>query len=382
MMPDMRTTCRYSTVNRASRRFSIFDFRFSILGGSAFRVPHSVRRAFTLVELLVAIAIIGILASLFLAALAVSAERAREARTRTLIAKLDRAIMTRWESYRTRRVPILSGGGITPQQAAAIRLATLRELMRLEMPQRYSDISDDTSDPPNATPATTCMLTSSVAGQNPTALSQNYLRIIRNQMTVDNSDYEAAECLYLIVTAGGLEDDPLGEDHFRHEDVGDVNGNGMPEFVDGWGNPIRFLRWAPAFISDLQPDPATFPDATTFSRDYHDPFDPARIDMPGATITMPAVTFSLAAAPTGFRLFPLIYSAGPDGIYDISVTGTAALDYSNPQTYFSFYQSGIGLAEDSSDNYSRTAEDRDGVLDGQNDSFDNIHNHTLGNAVR
>ena len=25
------------------------------------------------------------------------------------------------------------------------------------------------------------------------------------------------------------------------------------EFIDGWGNPIRFLRWPAGFVSDLQP---------------------------------------------------------------------------------------------------------------------------------
>ena len=40
--------------------------------------------------------------------------------------------------------------------------------------------------------------------------------------------------------------------HFRPNEIGDTNGNGLPEFVDGWGNAIRFRRWPVGFSSPVQ----------------------------------------------------------------------------------------------------------------------------------
>ena len=50
--------------------------------------------------------IIAILASIILFALFRAQETAKEQKTRALIAKLDAIIKSKWESYKTRRVPI------------------------------------------------------------------------------------------------------------------------------------------------------------------------------------------------------------------------------------------------------------------------------------
>ncbi len=41
---------------------------------------------------------------------------------------------------------------------------------------------------------------------------------------------------------------------FGENSIGDTDGDGAPEFVDGWGHPINFLRWAPGFESQIQLD--------------------------------------------------------------------------------------------------------------------------------
>ncbi len=63
-----------------------------------------VRRAFTLVELLITISIIGIMASMVVFAM-FSAQSGPQQKTQMLITKLNGIIMQRYESYRTRRVP-------------------------------------------------------------------------------------------------------------------------------------------------------------------------------------------------------------------------------------------------------------------------------------
>ena len=64
------------------------------------------RAAFTLIELLISISIIAIMASMMLFALYSAQESAKADKTKALIAKLDSIIKSRWDSYRTRRVPV------------------------------------------------------------------------------------------------------------------------------------------------------------------------------------------------------------------------------------------------------------------------------------
>jgi hypothetical protein len=105
----------------------------------------------------------------------------------------------------------------------------------------------------------------------------------------------AAECLYLIVTILGGED---ARKQFQDDEIGDTDENGLSEFLDGWGHPIRFLRWAPGFnLSDIQPNINQLTEAADVQNavtNDHDPFDSRRIDA------------------SAWRLIPLIYSAGPD----------------------------------------------------------------------
>ncbi len=39
---------------------------------------------------------------------------------------------------------------------------------------------------------------------------------------------------------------------FKESEIGDTDGDGAPEFLDGWKHPISFLRWAPGFDSQIQ----------------------------------------------------------------------------------------------------------------------------------
>jgi hypothetical protein len=36
---------------------------------------------------------------------------------------------------------------------------------------------------------------------------------------------------------------PVDTANFRTQEVADTDGDGLPEFVDGWGRPLRFYRW-------------------------------------------------------------------------------------------------------------------------------------------
>lgn len=59
---------------------------------------------------------------------------------------------------------------------------------------------------------------------------------------------ENAECLYQIVTHPYAGAAPISEDAFSAAEVQDTDGDGLMEFVDSWGNPLRFYRWPTRMI--------------------------------------------------------------------------------------------------------------------------------------
>jgi hypothetical protein len=99
-----------------------------------------------------------------------------------------------------------------------------------------------------------------------------------------------AEMLFMIVTMGNPEDREL----FIDQEIGDTDNDGWMEFLDGWGKPIYFLRFAPGY-SGFSAVQSGNPQLD------HDPFDTRKVQ------------------PDAFHLVPLIYSAGPDKKYGINV---------------------------------------------------------------
>ncbi len=217
------------------------------------------RRGFTLVELLITVSIIAIMSSMVLFAMFQAQDAARAQKTRTLIAKLNNIIMTRYDEYRTRRIPyhfppITQNAPATERLAAQkelarARLDCLHDLMRLEMPDRWSDVVDPPAAPfAHGIPATTMAAYGGTLTRPP--LSQVYLAKY-NAAAAPTDEHQGAECLYMIVMAAVAQQGD-SRDVFKATDIGDVDEDGMPEFLDGWGYPIRFLRWAPGYPSEMQ----------------------------------------------------------------------------------------------------------------------------------
>jgi hypothetical protein len=158
---------------------------------------------------------------------------------------------------------------------------------------------------------------------------------------------------------------PEALEAFHGSEIADTDGDGLLEFVDAWGKPIQFLRWAPAFTdSDLQPNVLALCDPK-----YNPKTDDAnwwtvkdarlRRAMEQATEQQP---FLLGLGEGehddfGWFLYPLIYSAGPDGEYGInegSDTDTPVLNSDGKIDPYAFPY---------------------GMPDGSGKHFDNIHNH-------
>lgn len=297
------------------------------------RLRHS---AFTLVELLTVIAVIGVLASMVLFALFSVQETARGKRTRAQIAKIHELISGRWESYRTRPLPIRIPPGTSPRQAAWIRLMAMRELMRMELPDRISDLAPGGGDPMYQNykdfkamnlPKLSSPLFRAYQRRIQQVLPGNWKNRILDYGIPDlrattgagagmwTPQYEGSECLYMILAT--IQDgDTNGLDFFRDHETGDVDADGMPEILDGWGQPIDFIRWAPGFLGDSAStiqfgDQAPLADGDA-GQGNGDPFDPLKVDPRWRDKTI---------SNDPFALFPLIYSMGADGTGGIARHG-------------------------------------------------------------
>ncbi len=289
------------------------------------------RSAFTLVELLVTITIISILASLILGVAAVAGETAREARTKQLITRLHTLLMDHYDSFRNRRVEVYATSNtVSPlagKQLAAARLDATRNILRMELPDQWSDFIggpiESNAPNRNLSPPTRLTLRRTDAGRvgsdqiRPVpygeiqvdfpAMARTYFRRyhagIKPSATAEEiRANEGAECLYLIVTLACADGEARSQ--FNQNEIGDTDGDGAPEFIDGWGKPVEFVRWPLGSISPIQycanyfsriwSDTSATAEWIAVADKDHDPFDMFRVDR------------------IAYRLTPLIVSRGRD----------------------------------------------------------------------
>ena len=233
--------------------------------------------------------------------------------TKATVAKLNNLVMQRYLSYQNRRIPInlppmpctnkQTNSPYGPAQYAMLRMQAIRDLMRMEMPERWCDIWNPatkaiagptgnwdkgwTAKLPNnqSSPWTVSPLPSP-------SLQQIYLAKLKNPATYGMkapvADHQQAKCLYLWV----MTSIPEAKTMFTGSEIADVDQDGWKVFIDGWGNPIGFLRWAPGATvvvdangmpitslngkpvipgwSDVQIDDTSKGNSNA----HHDPFDP------------------------------------------------------------------------------------------------------------
>jgi len=280
------------------------------------------RRAFTLTELLIVISIIGMLASISLGALYAAKEAARKAKTQSTITKIDRIIQEKYSELPARRLIVALNikGAITKlpptrnviAELGKARVGQLRWLAKSEMPDHATDVSlpgvasgPDMFDPayidqqelivsasdtvqfidPATGAASTVTDTWSMYAERTATAKRLYRQCL--DMTAENDN---AELLYMIVSL-----DVEDREQFQANETGDIDGDGKKEFLDAWGNPIKWLRW-----------PVKYPGlaASTAKKAVwdHDILDVRKND-PGAYWTK-----------------PLIWSNGPDGKSGLTIS--------------------------------------------------------------
>ncbi len=168
---------------------------------------------------------------------------------------------------------------------------------------------------------------------------------------------------------------------FNQNDIGDTDGDGAPEFVDGWGKPIEFLRWAPGYYSPAQYSASRFNDliagalqknipadqmpkaVTDAIASDRDPFDVFRTISYSESDAALDGNNRLDDAPWSFRLLPLICSGGRDE--ELGMLMAPAFNYAVP---FNPYITGLGSSATS---YQQLGDRTDDTI------TDNITNHLI-----
>lgn len=333
--------------------------------------PPNLRPGFTLIELLVVMVVIGMLAGIVLGALGAARETNRDAKTRNMIAKLDKIIMAKYDSYRTRRIPLgrmeinTIGSNLYPTmpprtRTAAARVSLIRDLMRMEMPDRWNDIVEGDA---TGTQRHPLIYNATHFATEVPALARRYWTAFHWARTTYGKDratlekFGPAECLYQIVMAV-----PGAADQFHESEIGDIDEDGLKEFHDGWGKPIMFIRWPAGFVPEYGAD------SELQNLSIPDPFDPYKLHPDNAT----------TGNPGAWALYPLIFSAGPDGIYDVSSGKRTGVGNVAGDPYYRYILSPQNevwpYVQDPDGNYVGFPIDAD-PADGTINAKDNVHNH-------
>lgn len=391
----------------------------------------SLRRGFTLTELLLVIIIIAILAAMTMTVQRSAMQSTRRERTIATIRKIDAALTSAYEKYQYRKPDVsyfigetedllsrsARGGEAFRAMAPSERRLTVYHwvLVRLRRPpwlewnerSFYTVDGEQTIDNQFAPYILrTIMLRELLLCDFPDSLEEVSYEPLMNNSPVHlayRKHYEqleqtaanapdgdiSADLLYLVV----MNTSPETRGTFLDRETADTNSNGIPEFIDGWGNPIRFIRWAPAVPeSNRQPTltegirvkryrqlrrydlaglelsdsngadyaddafysetagsyPVSDYDFLTYFEDYY----PGLLDIS-------ADPFDPMGSLNGWLLTPLIYSAGPDREYGLGISTY----FNSPFEDAVEFKIGLG--------------DWEGDGQGNTYSRDNITNHNL-----
>jgi prepilin-type N-terminal cleavage/methylation domain-containing protein len=268
------------------------------------RRSATVRRGFTLVEILVVLAIIAVLIGLGAAAIMKTRVVQETRNTSTLITKVDQALQKQY------RITVETARNEPPCALAVAMSGNPPDLdrakvihVKLRLIQDFPTSFNEIKNPPGLLP-------------NPT-----YLRGIQSASVARTWQDESAACLYLALKrqSRGGEFDP--DTSLSSQELIDP-GDGVKEIVDAWKHPLVFTRF-PGF-GNSAPLLVNFPQFHGGAQPFQLPSLPSNdpVDADGKLTDPNWVTnFSAAfqknvhpvVAGKTFTLFPVISSSGVDG---------------------------------------------------------------------
>jgi len=273
------------------------------------------RLGFTLLELLMVVAVIGILMSMSVVVMLGFIDQAEEEATSVTIQKLARLVEQRSEAFDRAFKGALkdktlvamkslladpnrdgdNGDGIFGVYEPAVEILAKKALYRFEFPQRFEERLLF-GDPATVVAGLPDSIFRTIAGpsarqflivQNSSLKTPNpafdptpaqivdivkarFLGGLPNTATItfgspadpptknytfagNQSVTESAELLYFLLTASSSYGaSSVDADRFTEKEIQDTDQDGLPEFVDAWGQPLRFYRW-PTRLVDWDP---------------------------------------------------------------------------------------------------------------------------------
>jgi hypothetical protein len=241
-----------------------------------------------MVELLIVIAIIALLMSLTFSVMYGLTTQAEEVATTTTVRKIDALLQQRMDAFNRAfkgaraqaaadivRVDLMKGR-IFGVRDEVIDILAKKRSFRFEFPQRMIERFEeehplDPNGQPRPVPKVSGMADSVfvamaapnarnqlISEGNPTPTDQEVLDRATQNWPKHRPETESAELLYFALTAStsyGV--GAVDTDRFTDEEVADTDEDGLPEFVDAWGQPLRFYRWPTRLIDRNPPVPFT-----------------------------------------------------------------------------------------------------------------------------
>ncbi|NQV27587.1 MAG: type II secretion system protein [Rhodopirellula sp.] len=231
-------------------------------------VQKSHDSGFTLIEILFVLMIVSFLMATLGVTISNMLTSAREAQTIATIEKIDGLIAERQQGLErvffrgrdfkryvekfhekllegnpTATPPIPQLFGLSPK---AVEAGARKDFFRLIFPQRFTEMVDVRTGPSPGTPGADGIPDRI---QFDEVYGQGFGTIVWNGATPQQPnnhrpETESSELLYFALTrmsTYGVA--PVGADAFKTQEVADTDNDGLPEFVDGWGQPLRFYRW-------------------------------------------------------------------------------------------------------------------------------------------
>jgi prepilin-type N-terminal cleavage/methylation domain-containing protein len=233
------------------------------------------RRAFSLVELLVAISIMSLLLALMGAAVSAARSSGSKQKTASTIGMIDTILQQHYTSVESSRT---AAAGPVADRAAA-----LRRVVTADMPDSWNEVRHMKTNP----------------GMFDSARQRGYVAFLDTAKPTDQ--FGDAECLFMIVMQGGLAD-CLACSALDKAKIGDKDQDGALEFWDDWDEPIRYVLWPAGF---------ELPIGTKFFS------------------AVPPFSGAVAAGETAGLMRPLIFSGGPSKLSSTEVHAGSYLALGN-----------------------------------------------------
>lgn len=257
---------------------------------------HDTRVGFTLIELLMVMAIIAILMTMSVVVMRGFLEQAEEEATSATIQKINRMLEQRMEAFdrafigareemaEQGMLTLLQSKGIYGVSDTAVNILARKALFRLEFPQSFEDVTLYDGVPelvtglPNNVYYSVCAprvrkhlnLPDTTPLNDPAIIAQVGADFSRHASVPES---ESSELLYfMLIASGNLGTSSVDGDRFTNAEIADTDNDGLPEFVDAWGQPLRYYRWPTRLVD-------TNPMAPVFQPDLMNLADQTDLDM-------------------------------------------------------------------------------------------------------